>query len=512
MKFSRASAIERSGEYNLYLYLFSIITFAGLSSIDASAQRSIPDNERPNILFIMVDDLRPELGCYGQAYAKTPNIDRLAARSAVFRKHYVAVPTCGASRAALLTGKLPRIPADITNEVFEHRIASGIGDRSDGPESFVEQFRRNGYHTVGIGKISHAVDGYIYKYLDEPSQRRELPRSWDELCFDPGKWKTGWNAFFGYADGTNRNALKGEVKPYEAADVPDEGYPDGLTAALAVDKLGELALRGKPFFLGVGFFKPHLPFNAPKRYWDLYDPLRIPPSPYPGLPEGVHPASLMASGEFNGYKRGDEKALLSVTLSEDYARKLRHGYMASVSYVDAQIGKLLDALRASELERNTIVIIWGDHGWHLGDHRVWGKHTLSEWSLRSPLIMAGPGIQGGSMIDHVVSSIDIYPTLMSLCRLPVPDSLEGSVVLAQRGIFTAKSRHHPAFGFFNRGVTMRTNRYRLTQYHRKEKPDIELYDHRTDPFEHKNITARRPLLTRRLLRKMPSVSTLYNLR
>jgi len=220
----------------------------------------------------------------------------------------------------------------------------------------------------------------------------------------------------------------------------------------------------------------------------------------------------MASGEFNGYKRGDEKASLSVTLSEDYARKLRHGYMASVSYVDAQIGKLLDALRASELERNTIVIIWGDHGWHLGDHRVWGKHTLSEWSLRSPLIMAGPGIQGGSMIDHVVSSIDIYPTLMSLCRLPVPDSLEGSVVLAQRGIFTARSRHQPAFGFFNRGVTMRTNRYRLTQYHRKEKPDIELYDHRTDPFEHKNIATRRPLLTRRLLRKMPSVSTLYNLR
>ena len=138
---------------DLYLYLFSIITFAGLSSIDASAQRSIVDNERPNVLFIMVDDLRPELGCYGQAYAKTPNIDRLAARSAVFMKHYVAVPTCGASRAALLTGKLPRIPADITNEVFEHRIASGIGDRSDGPESFVEQFRRNGYHTVGMKSV-----------------------------------------------------------------------------------------------------------------------------------------------------------------------------------------------------------------------------------------------------------------------------------------------------------------------------------------------------------------------
>ena len=498
----------------IYLYLYLITSTASVccTSLVSSAQHQPMETGRPNVLFIMVDDLRPELGCYGHAYAKTPNIDRLAARSARFTKHYVAVPTCGASRASLLTGRLPRKPADITNEVFEHRIAAGVGDRSTGPESFVEQFRRNGYHTVGIGKISHAVDGYIYKYLDEPSQRRELPRSWDELCFDPGKWKTGWNAFFGYADGTNRNALKGEVKPYEAADVPDEGYPDGLTAALAVEKIGELASRGKPFFLGVGFFKPHLPFNAPKRYWDLYDPRDIPPAPFAGLPEHVHASSLQASGEFNAYRRGDEKASLSHTVSQEYARKLRHGYMASVSYVDAQIGKVLDALRAKGLDRNTIIILWGDHGWHLGDHRVWGKHTLSEWSLRSPLIISGPGIREGSVISRVVSSIDIYPTLMSLCRLPVPDSLDGRVVWPIRGINTAKSRYQPAFGFFNRGVTMRTDRYRLTRYYREDQPDIELYDHRTDPYEHRNIAARRPRLTRRLLKQMPAANALYVLK
>ena len=499
----------RSNFRHLYLYLFLLVSSIGNILSVASAQDRVILDERPNVLFIMVDDLRPELGCYGHAYAKTPNIDRLAAQSARFTKHYVAVPTCGASRVALLTGRLPRKPADLTNEVFEHRIAAGMGDQTAGPESFVEQFRRNGYHTVGIGKISHAVDGYIYKYQDDPSQQRELPRSWDELCFNSGKWKTGWNAFFGYADGTNRNALKGEVKPYEAADVSDEGYPDGLSAALAVEKIGELASRGKPFFLGVGFFKPHLPFNAPKRFWDLYDPREIPPAPYPGLPENVNTSSLQASGEFNSYRRGDEKPSLSVTISEDYARKLRHGYMASVSYIDAQIGKLLDALRDKGLERNTIIVLWGDHGWHLGDHRVWGKHTLSEWSLRSPLLMAGPGIQQGSVINRVVSSVDIYPTLMSICRLPMPDSLDGSVILPQPGIFTDKHRHRPAFGFFNRGVTLRTNRYRLTKYLREEKPDIELYDHRTDSFEHRNIAARRPGLTRRLLRQMPSVNALY---
>ncbi len=479
---------------------------------DVSAQHKVLANDRPNVLFILVDDLRPELGCYGHAYAKTPNIDKLASRSAIFTKHYVAVPTCGASRASLLTGRLPKKPADLSNEVLEHRLVTGIAAPSAGPESFVEQFRRNGYQTVGIGKISHAADGYIYEYLEPRSQRRELPNSWDELCFDPGKWKTGWNAFFGYADGTNRNALKGEVKPYEAADVLDDGYPDGLSAALAVEKISELAKRGKPFFLGVGFFKPHLPFNAPKRYWDLYDPREIPPAPYPGLPENVNTSSLQASGEFNSYRRGDEKPSLSVTVSEEYARKLRHGYMASVSYIDAQIGKLLDALRDKGLERNTIIVLWGDHGWHLGDHRVWGKHTLSEWSLRSPLIMSGPGIREGSVVDRVVSSIDIYPTLMSLCHLPAPDSLEGKVILPRSGFFSIFRHNSQAFGFFNRGVTMRNSRYRLTRYYRVEKPDIELYDHLKDPYEHVNIAARRPGLTRRLLRRLPPSAALYNVR
>ena len=495
---------------DLNVYLFPIVIIVCCLLSDVSAQHKVLANDRPNILFILVDDLRPELGCYGHAYAKTPNIDKLASRSAIFTKHYVTVPTCGASRASLLTGRLPRKPADLSNEVLEHRLRSGIADQSAGPESFVEQFRRNGYHTVGIGKISHAADGYIYKYSDPISQQRELPNSWDELCFNPGQWKTGWNAFFGYADGTNRNSLKGEVKPYEAADVPDEGYPDGLTALLAVEKISELAARGKPFFMGVGFFKPHLPFNAPKRYWDLYDPNDIPSAPYIGLPERVDPSSLQASGEFNGYKRGDEKASLSETFSEEYARKIRHGYMASVSYVDAQIGKLLDALRASGLEKNTIVIIWGDHGWHLGDHRVWGKHTLSEWSLRSPLIMSGPGIPERSVVNRIVSSIDIYPTLMSLCRLPSPDSLDGNVLMPRAGFFSSTRRNQPAYSYFNRGVSMRTSRYRITQYHRNEKPDLELYDHRRDPFEHVNMAGRHPRLTRRLLRQMPAVKDFYN--
>ncbi len=208
----------------------------------------------------------------------------------------------------------------------------------------------------------------------------ELPNSWNEMLFEPGKWGTGWNAFFGYADGTNRNELKGETKPYEGADVNDESYPDGLTANLAIKKLKELAVKDQPFFLGVGFFKPHLPFNAPKKYWDLYDESKIPLTPSPDIPNNVNPASLHASGEFNGYKLGEEKAALSKPLSDAYARKLKHAYYAGVSYIDAQVGKVFNELKQLGLDKNTIIVVWGDHGWHLGDDRVWGKHTIAEWS------------------------------------------------------------------------------------------------------------------------------------
>lgn len=486
-----------------------IILMAVLMPGISIAQRSAATDSRPNVLFILVDDLRPELGCYGKTYANTPNIDKLATRSSLFRQHYVIVPTCGASRASLLTGRLPGRPVDLTNEVLEHRFKPGVSMAAASPETFVEQFRRHGYHTVGIGKVSHAADGYVYKYLEPQGQRRELPNSWDELCFNPGIWKTGWNAFFAYADGNNRNTLKGAVKPFEGADVPDEGYPDGLTAAAAVDKIGQLAMQGKPFFLGVGFFKPHLPFNAPKKYWDLYDPATIPPAPFTGLPEGVHPSSLQSSGEFNSYRNGPEKASLESPVSEEYARQLRHGYLAAVSYVDAQIGKVLDALKKNGLDGNTIVVLWGDHGWHLGDHRVWGKHTLSEWSLRSPLLFSGPGVRPGVVSDRIVSTVDIYPTLMSLCQLPLPDSLDGRSLLPIIASPGLPERNDRAFGFYNRGVTLRTQRYRLTRYYRPDQPDIELYDHRSDPFEQVNIADSRRGLTKKLLKQLPSGQALY---
>lgn len=288
----------------------------------------------PNILFIAVDDLRPELACYGASYIHSPNIDQLADEGVLFQNHFVNVPTCGSSRHCLVTGQLPTSPDHLRNDVTANTLSRS--EETDVPESFIHHLRRNGYHTIGIGKITHSPDGRVYGYLEEKSDILELPYSWDEMLLNDGKWGTGHNAFFGYADGSNRNARDKEVKPYEAAKVGDKGYVDGLTAELAVRKLNELEERGKPFFLGVGFFKPHLPFNAPKKYWDLYDRSALPIAPFADIPTDASKASLHGSGELNQYRRGEEKASLEAPVSDAYARKLRHAYAASVSYIDAQ--------------------------------------------------------------------------------------------------------------------------------------------------------------------------------
>jgi arylsulfatase A-like enzyme len=406
-----------------FLILILCLVYSGELVSAQNGQQSKRVKQKYNVLFLFIDDLRPELGCYGSKQVRSPNIDALAARATVLNNHFVMVPTCGPSRACLLTGKLPRTVDELSNDVLEIKQTANIP--LGNPESFVDNLRLNGYYTVGMGKISHSPDGYIYKYLDPKGTKRELPQSWNEMLLDAGKWGTGWNAFFAYAAGTNRNELKSEVKPYEAADVPDEGYPDGLTAALAIEKLQQLAGKKEPFFLGVGFFKPHLPFNAPKKYWDMYDESRIELTPSPDIPKNMNQASLQHSSEFNGYKLGDEKASLSKPLSDAYARRLRHGYFAAVSYMDEQVGKVLAELKKLDLEKNTIIVLWGDHGWHLGDDRVWGKHTLSEWALRSPLIIKTPDMRKGTISDGIVSSIDIYPTLMELCGVPMPNGTDG---------------------------------------------------------------------------------------
>ncbi|MFK7813006.1 MAG: sulfatase [Maribacter sp.] len=484
----------------ILIFFFSIFFFG--------CQKEETKKTRPNVLFIAVDDLRNELGVYG-SMVQSPNIDAIANQGSLFTNHYVQAPTCGASRHALLTGYRPWKPIHLKNNSIEIELSDK--KESEVPETFIHRFKQVGYHTVGIGKISHSADGLVYGYEDEPTQKRELPHSWSELLFNSGKWKTGWNAFFAYANGENRQSLKKQVKPYEAGEVNDEGYPDGLTTELTISKLRELKKQDKPFFMGVGFFKPHLPFNAPKKYWDLYERDNIIVSENPNIPENINLKSLQESGEFNQYALGEEKASLEESVSDDYARKLRHGYFASISYIDAQIGKIKKELEDLGLAENTIIVIWGDHGWHLGDQRVWGKHTLFENALKSTLIINSPLEKHTTKkINNVVETVDVYPTLMKLCDIKINHKIDGESLTtymeSERGL-PSKT----AFSYFKSGISMRTERYRFTKYFREAEPVLELYDHSNDPLETKNIAIENPEVLKSLLPLFEKGNTgLYN--
>ncbi len=439
----------------------------------------------PNILFIAIDDLRPQLGAYGESQMVTPNLDELAEEGRLFTRHFVQVPTCGASRFALLTGTRPYLPEHLNNQAFSTLLPK---EEQNQPESFAHLFKQHGYYTASIGKISHMPDGRLFSYDGEGDGALEMPQSWDKVWGPVGKWKTGWNAFFGYADGSNRNMERGAYPAFESAAVADTSYPDGLIAEEAIETLREV--KDRPFLLAVGFFKPHLPFTAPQKYWDLYDEADIDLSPNPDAPAGVMPGSLHPSSEmFRNYGGHASKGGTGVRIEDDHARKLRHAYYASVSFVDAQVGKVLDELNQLGLRENTIIVIWGDHGWHLGDHTLWGKHATFDRALRSTLIVQTPDMpERGKPAHGLVESLDLYPTLVELAGLKAPEGLGGSSITS-----LLQNPGHPgkdgAYGYWRGRRTLRTDQYRFTRY---DAGGTELFDHQTDPYETVNVADRHP--------------------
>lgn len=443
------------------------------------------DEKPPNVLFLAIDDLRPELGCYGNSIIKSPNLDQLAAEGRLFKNHFVQVPTCGASRYSMLTGQRPSKKIHLSNKAISETFSGK--PEEDIPETFAHQMKRNGYYTVSIGKISHHPDGIVYGYEEEAKGPKELPYSWNEIHSEVGSWGNGWKAFFAYANGKNRIDEKEQVLPYEKADVADTGYPDGLNAELAVRKLSELKNADQPFLLAVGLYKPHMPWSAPSKYWDMYDRDKIKISEFPDSPLGVNDLSLNNCGEFNNYQLGQEKAGRRVRLTDEYAKHLIHGYYASVSYADAQVGEILDELKRLNLDENTIVVVWGDHGWQLGDLAQWGKHTLFEKSLRSAFIIKTPDMNNpGNQADGIVESLDIYPTLMDLCHISYDYPLDGKSLRPILDDPNAKIKD-AAYGYFRNGITMRNEQYRLTKYYREAMPNVELYNQEKDPYNANNI-------------------------
>lgn len=461
------------------------------------------DTNRFNILFIAVDDLRPEMGCYGVDYASTPHMDRLAAQGTLFTRHYVQVPTCGASRYALLTGRSPAQTRVVSaNDALYQGAAALSQEQLPGAQSLPELFRRSGYRTVCIGKIGHTADGRVFAYNGKGDGRAELPHAWDELPTPFGPWQRGWGIFFAYANGRHREDGQGNRDLMEFVAERDEDLPDGMMAARAIESLRELKQGGQRFFLGLGFFKPHLPFVAPRSDWEFMATHSVPPPPHPEKPESRqwHP-----SREFYGYNFPFPK---EAPLAETNQLAARRAYLACVRYTDRQIGKVLDALDTLGLADSTVVVLWGDHGWHLGDSQLWGKHALFERSLHAPLIIRAPGIgQPGQRSDALVETLDLYPTLVDLCRPAFTRTQHPLDGFSLRPLLEGKTNavRDVAISHWPQALSVRSATHRLIVRRNAEGvvSNEELYDHRSTPDPVENLAAKQPERVAELARKLP---------
>jgi arylsulfatase A-like enzyme len=444
--------------------------------------------ERPNILLIVVDDMRPELGCYGSAIVQSPNIDRLAREGVVFTRAFTPQAICNPARNAILTGKRPD-----TLRIWDNNVHF----RNLHPRTVTlpQLFKNRGYRSIGLGKIFHGTlpdppswsrpkftIPPVFQYMSRETRDRQGKRQ--EAARKQGMSQAWIDAY-----------LRGPAT--EATDAPDSLYWDGVLAEVAILTLEDMAERG-PFFLAVGFAKPHLPFIAPRRYWDLYDRDTLPLAENNFLPRGAPRFAINGLTELACHE--DFVQIPNPTegqLGEDQARLLKHGYYACLSFVDAQIGRILDALSFLGLRERTIVVLAGDHGWKLGEHGSWGKLTNYETDTRTPLIVSAPGrFRTGLRSDALVELVDIYPTLAELAGLNPPPDLEGTSV---RPLLEDPGRpwKTAAFSQFARGFTyrfmgraMRTERYRYIEW--RDRFDgglvaVELYDHENDPLENENI-------------------------
>lgn len=448
---------------------------------------------QPNVLFIAVDDMRCDLGCFGNSYVKSPNIDRLASTGVLFRRAYCQQAVCNPSRVSLMTGMRPDSTRvwDLTTEM-----------RSVLPDvvTLPQYFRQNGYRAVAYGKIFHNPFPDAQSW-DEPTHNPQNVIAYSAENRDKlTKFKQSMRA-----SGKSENAIDRMRGPAtEIQDEPDDRNYDGKQTSDAIEKLNELASGEAPFFLAVGYIRPHLPFITPKPYWDLYRRSEIPLAANGFLPKNA-PQVSFGDRSFGGFYelRGymdyaNVKNPFEGTLTEEQQRELKHGYYASVSFTDAQIGRLIDVLERTGKSNNTIVVLWSDHGWKLGEHGGWCKQTNFEIDTRAPLIVRNPSAKAnGTPTDSLVEFIDIYPTVCELAGLPIPPHTEGrslAPILDDVRIETKDyaisqfPREHQGKDYM--GYAMRTDRYRYIEWLSAVDGSVfarELYDHRVDHEENENI-------------------------
>ena len=439
---------------------------------------SAAETKKLNVLFIAVDDLRPEINASGSSLIKTPNLDRIAARGTTFERAYCQQAVCSPSRSSLMTGRRPDATRVWDLEThFRQALPNAV--------TVAQHFKDHGYHSMGMGKIFHGGFDDTLSW-SEPSQYPKAPAYVSETALkmqdDP-------------ANIDKKGRARGPA--VESADVPDDTYTDGKVARLAAKTLGELKQKGRPFFLAVGMARPHLPFVAPKKYWDLYDPAKIYVPAFQKLPAGAPAFVAHNNSELRSYADIPDEG----PITEALARRLRHGYYASISYMDAQVGLVLDALEKEGLADDTIVVLWGDHGWQLGEHGLWHKHTNFELAARAPLLISAPGQKAaGRKSASLAEFIDIYPTLADLCGLPRPKDIEGVSLKPILDDAGAKVRpvaisQYPRgdAGKSLMGYSIRDDRWRLTLWRDRADNTLhatELYDEVGDPHETVNVATK----------------------
>jgi iduronate 2-sulfatase len=449
----------------------------GLTSASSAAEKKL------NVLLLCVDDLRPELASFGKSYIKSPNIDRLAAAGRPFFRHYVQAPTCGASRYTLLTGRY----GSGSNGALFQRAGQLAKDPDAAPPSMPAWFRQHGYTTVSVGKVSHHPGGRGGTDWDD-NQQPEMPNSWDRHLLPAGDWQHPRGSMHGLAHGEIREQA-GDMDVFQSVKGPDSIYPDGLItdeALKQMDLLGKDA--DKPFFLAVGIIRPHLPFGAPAKYLEHYKNAKLPTIAHPKKPEGK--TTWHKSGEFMKYNRWNRNP----NTDAEFAIEVRKHYAACVTYADALVGRVLKKLAAIGAKDNTIIVLWGDHGWHLGEHAIWGKHALFEESLHSPLIIHYPGMaKPGRPTRSMVETLDVFPTLCEVAGLPKPEFATGVSLLPI--LKNPKSPGHPALAYKGSIQTIRTETHRLIAHRNGYS---ELYDHTSKAKETRNLAEEKPDLVKQL--------------
>lgn len=485
-----------------FLALLSLVIF--------NCQNSKKETKRPNILFVSIDDLRPTLGVYGDTIAITPNIDQLASEGMTFMQTFTQVAVCAPSRASLMTGLRP-------DSTRVWHLGDKFREIHPNTVTMPQYFSKFGYHTVNLGKIFHNYmpdsiswdepdlrpsrylrpdwinrDGETF-YIDEKVNSSQVRKRDSLLKIRPIRYADGWNT----------------GPAWEAANVHDTMYYDGAQNKLAKQTLTRIAKMDKPFFMGLGYFRPHLPFAAPKKYWDMYNREKIPLSKNPEIPKNAPLHTMNSMYELRHYDGFNHigHPTSSYRMSQDTIQTLRHGYYASVSYVDALLGQLITHMKDIGIYDNTIIILWGDHGWKLGDHNSWGKMTNYNIDLKVPMIIRYPNQENRNAKTYEITElIDMFPSLCELVNIEVPEYMQGTsfVPLLENPNLEWKKA---AFSQFHRrpkvsadgkrhmGYSMNTENYHYIEWYgwdsktgtKREFESAELYDSKNDPLETINI-------------------------